>query len=240
MTLSINGSGSQTGWSSSSSSMVTLSTANSGDIVVVAVTMEQSPTALTISSVTSSHLTFTFRGRAQETISPTAKTTVEFWAAQATGSLTSEVITVTSSASVDDGVIFVFGVSGSASPSAPWDSNASLPYANDPGNSGTYSATVSTDSSSTMLLWASGNYSPATMQNPGAGWSSLYAGLNGGAARYSQIRIYYKLVSSTLASASFTTAMDSFSSGVYGCSLFDAIRESAPASTARPVVFVCT
>jgi hypothetical protein len=237
MSLAIDGSVTTTAWSSSSSKTVNLTTTSANDIIVVAISIEKAPPTLSISSVTATGLTFVRRASSVESVATAAHCTVETWWAYSTGALSSLAITITASASIDDGTICAFGVSGCSATSAPWDTNASLPDAVDAGlSSGTLSTTISTDSTDTMVLRVCGSYNNASVNTP-TGWTRLCSIVNAGGINFSFLCVDYKVFSAALSSSTISSG----SGSNYLCYLVDAIRQNAAAAlTARPVVFVCT
>src|ERR1700676_1550199 len=79
-------------FSITSSHSLSISTTVANDLILVAVGLEGSGTQQSVSSVTSSHLTFTKRASIQGS---SGKMDVELWEARASGTLSSESITVT-------------------------------------------------------------------------------------------------------------------------------------------------
>lgn len=114
-----------------SSKAITLTTSIANDIIVVIVGYEINPSsgAPSVSGVSdTAGLTWHRRGGIHAN-TVTHDSDIDCWWAYSSGTLSSDAITVSLSASVDDGAVVAMGVSGVPSGlyAAPWDTNASLP-----------------------------------------------------------------------------------------------------------------
>lgn len=83
----------------------------------------------TVTGISGGGLTWTKRGAtAGQNSGPSFSINQEIWWANATGPLTAQAITATMSGAVSQNLdMIVFAVTGSPSPSSPWDANGSLP-----------------------------------------------------------------------------------------------------------------
>lgn len=107
-------------FSGASSGTVTLTTANTNDVIVVAVAARNNGSAAkTVSNVTASGLTFTPR----QTYAPSDDTSsdIEYWYAIASAALTSKVITVTMSGITAEVLLQAFGINGANVSGNTWD-----------------------------------------------------------------------------------------------------------------------
>lgn len=120
-TLSLDGSASNTGGTTTQT--VTLSTTKTNDVIIVIATFNNS--GGTISSI-SDTASLTWTGHRRATVT-NGTTTVEEWYAISSGILTSDVITLNYSASASFSVATAFGVNG-AHTAAPFDTNAAIPF----------------------------------------------------------------------------------------------------------------
>lgn len=128
----------------------TLSTTLVNDIIVV-VFEETAGHTITVSSVAdTAGLTWT---RRVAKAGP-SQLNCEIWWAYSAGILTSDVVTVTGSATLSGARLTVFGVNGvsSGNYANPWDVNVSLPASISNANSVTESRVISTTATNTMLI----------------------------------------------------------------------------------------
>jgi hypothetical protein len=248
---SIDGSASSN-FSSTSSATVSITTTKSNDVVVLHIGYE-GPTAQTVTSVTSSSLTWTKRqGMTLATDGAGYADAMEEWWAPATSTLSSEVITVNLSGAIDDGVLSTFAVAGTSNYISPWDSNVALP-ATATGTSSQVDATVnvSTTANNTMILGFVGNEcfggsSPrCNGGGPGAGWSGVAPMTNitdqgnGGAANNWSAGTSHQTVTSPQTNLPISMSPDN---GVGRFSLFigDALDMNVSSSTGRVCIDTAT
>ena len=200
------------------SGTVTLTTTQTNDVIVlVYYGATLSPNAArTVSTVTSSGLTWTKRSGNTYTHASgnTDRSSIEIWWAVAAAALTSHVITVTTSGNVDNGYLNVFGVRGCATPSAPWDTHASLATAfaamdnNDPLSvSG-----VSTVSTTPFMIAGSG--APSLYPYLMNGFGQIQLSQDSTAAHYASLQSSWNLKVVAASSTAFSGAAGSPTHGV--------------------------
>ncbi|HEX3836080.1 MAG TPA: hypothetical protein VHW25_03880, partial [Steroidobacteraceae bacterium] len=137
----------------------------------------------TSTTVTSSHLTFTKRAFAPGSV-------LSEWRAVASGPLTSEVITITTSSAVTYMVGDAFAISG-ADTTTIFDSNASLP------NKGNASADPTFSTTATNTIVIAGLGIGVATPTPGTGWTLIYNG--GGQFFLSMYKIFSSAQTGTTA-----------------------------------------
>lgn len=204
-------------FSTTNTGTVTLTTTQSNDVIILMFYHENKPgsTSPTISTVTSSHLTWAKRkGYTFNTGSGTNCQDLEIWWATASAALTSEVITITLTGSIDDAAYHAFGVSGCPNPSAPWDTNVSLAGANvaAPTAVGTTTLTVSgvsTTSTVSMVIGAWGNTFNHDITIPSGTTQVRSPQHNGGGTFFAYMGSFYQNYSSAVSSASYTGTVGS-------------------------------
>ena len=203
-------------FSSASSGTVTLTTTQANDVVILLVHNEKNASAQTVSTVTSPHLTWA-RRTAQawtDTGASSTKENMEIWWAHAGAALSSEVITVTLSGAIDDASMVAFGVSGSPSPSSPWDANGSVPgFANYTGAESASPVTVSGISTNSSVPTAIGFMASAGAGNfntitPPSGFTVILSEINAGGTNFSISEGIYENFTSALSGASFSATGD--------------------------------
>jgi hypothetical protein len=178
------------------SKALTLTTAVANDLILVLVGIEGGSVQGTVSSVTSSHLTFTKRWGFTFA---TGKMRLELWWARASGTLSSEVITTTLAGTSQDGwcnAIQAFQNCNSFNNG--FDPNGALP--GNQGGGGSAGATptcnVSTTNADDLLLaMYTGNNNPATAQP--SGYTSICNFVDFSAGLFSNLSWCYKSVSTT-------------------------------------------
>lgn len=183
-------------FSTASSGTVTLTTSLTNDIVVVAIGFESTigQGAQTVSSVAASGLTFHQRG-AQAYLSPAspnANVQLEIWWASAASALTSEIITVTLSGTIDNESMVAFGVNGVLNLAAPWDTNASLPAftTGSPATAPTFSTTQRND-----FLLAAGTTPNIFQPGQSPPYTAIATANNTGGVNFSHTTVAYDVVS---------------------------------------------
>jgi hypothetical protein len=150
--LSIDGMASYGSTANVSSGSVTLTTTNTNDIIYVFVTLRDN--GPTLSSVTATGLTFSFRG----SIDNAGNVFSYAYYAIANTALSSATITATLSGGSTRITITAFGISG-ASAGCPFDPNING-FASATGDSTTPSATISTSTSNDIILGLVGTWIP--------------------------------------------------------------------------------
>lgn len=209
-----------------------------GYILLLSIYNEHTGTAAaTVTSVTSSGLTWALRKRSNSSTTGG----LELWWAHGTGNLSSYSITVTFSGAYDDSCVLLSAVTGILNFSNPFDSNASLPAkASGPTATWTPSFTGISTSSSTddLLLFVAGSVSGAI--TAGTGFTLVNNTANGGGGWTSVLGMASKAVTSFQSGATFTwggALTNGFGSQTSGEAIFDALT-SAPA--ANSVSFALT
>jgi hypothetical protein len=151
-----------------------LSTDGAG-VVAVVNTYDVTAGTPSISSVTSTHLTFTKRSSVVNTTSGAHRTTVEVWEAPSSGALTTEVITVNYSAAVDNTCIAGLGIKDVFSTASPFDSNGAVPAtAFNSSSTSPPALTLSTSQANDLLLFAVSTSTGTGTTNTGPlGWSRV-------------------------------------------------------------------
>jgi hypothetical protein len=199
-------------FSGTNTGTVTLTTTQANDVIVLMYFHENATHAgvpQSISSVTSTHLTWAKRkAYSWEQTTTNIYDDLEIWWANASAALTSEVITITLTGPIDDAAYQAFGVSGSSSPSSPWDANASLATANNSWTGATTSAlTVSGVSTNNpvMMVGCRGTPNSQGIFNP-SGTTAVRADQNNsGGNQFAIMGSFYENFASALSSSSFST-----------------------------------
>lgn len=194
-----------------SSLTVTLSFASAGDVVILMSFNTTVGTAQTVSGAASSHITWTKRTSLTwtNTSGSTGKDNMEIWWGHVTGSITSEVVTVTYTGTIDGAALNIFGISGCAVPTAPWDTNGAC--------SGTWHITtngsntvqtisgISTDSTVPMVICMMGSSDQNVngITKP-SGFNQIQDEFNTTGTNFSTCASFYDLLAAAESSASFT------------------------------------
>lgn len=232
MGLALDGYGQNAGGGNSASGTVMLTTANAADLIVLIVFAEGASKPgfpYSISSVSGAGLTWT--KRKAFTSSNGGGQLIEIWYAQAAAILSSQTITFTFSATLDDFAAFAFGVSGYDT-TTPWTTNVSLPATNsasassDPSVSG-----CSTSEANTMMIAAAGSSNSGNFSSGSdpSGWSSLGtppSTINGNLAAEAIGAYQLETSAQTNLTVTFQTAVTNW------VAIVDAIR-AAPVNTSR-------
>lgn len=183
MALALDGSGHNSAGSPGSSLTVSLTTSVSDSVIVVTVLVND----FQVTSITASNIpSITLRKR--QAVSG-GGFYIEEWQGVATGTLSSETITVNFGGTVGFATIDAFGISG-ADTSTVWDSNGALPDGQT-----TSTCSITTSNADDFLI---GTYRFGSEVNPtqGAGWTKI-SGANG-------LLTEYKIVSATQSGTSVT------------------------------------
>lgn len=157
--------GSVSGSFNAASGSVSLTTANSNDVIYVVVSI-RTTSSQTVSSVSGAGLTWNFRSARN---SGTSAVRVEAWYAIASSPLSAASITVTLSAAAKFTLV-AFGISG-ANTASPFDPNVSIPASAD-GNSATPSTTITTSNSNDFIIGALAAQGTVTA-TPGSGFTVI-------------------------------------------------------------------
>ncbi len=204
--------GSASGTFGGSSGTVTLTTTLANDVIIICIHNEKSGSAQTVSTVTSTHLTWA-RRTSQAWLNSggdASSNNQEIWWATASSALTSEVITVTLSAATDDASMAAFGVNGCPTPSSPWDANGAVPAmaftttVTDSTTPLTVSG-ISTNSTVPMLIGFLGASEGNALGIP-TGTTSIVNILNSGGVNFSHTEAFFENFSSAVSSASLSTS----------------------------------
>lgn len=215
------------GSSTASFNITAVNTSQTDSIILLTVYNEHTGTAAaTVSSVTSAGQTWALRKRSN------GSTTggLELWWTRRTGTLAGYTITVNMSGAYDIAVASVVFVSGCASPTAPFDSNAILPAARSaPTATWTPSFTgISTSSTDDLLLFISGAASGT--DTPAAGFTSAIKS-SSGAGSWAAINWVEAMAVTALQSNATFTRVSSLTSpfgSITGEAIFDALAGNAP------------
>jgi hypothetical protein len=169
-------------WSGSSSSTVTVSTTDSG-ILMIGISIELNTGPVSITSVSSvSGLVFTRAATVNNGGVNLSNTTVEWWWAPLIAQLAAEVVTVTTNVNLDDGAIVAFGVAF-ASTVTPFltggstglPATAAVPSGSGEGVTGTVNAPVGT-----LLLSICGSAQSLSPPKTPLGFTNIATFNNGG------------------------------------------------------------
>ncbi len=153
----------------------TIATAGTNRVVIVVIATETNTAHFysTVSSFTTSTLSFTLRSRKQFIDSSGVYNNLETWWAQAPTQLSAEVITpVLSGAFPDNVTMSVCSVYGVGALSSPWDPNVSLPASATGSGAGTVAVSgVSTTKASTLMLALQSSRNGLGGTPTGGGWT---------------------------------------------------------------------
>lgn len=181
-------------------------------VAVLYLGIEQNP-AVVVNTVTSPHLTWTRRAQAGPTQGDRAKDEIEVWWAPVSTAVTSEVVTVTCSATPDNVSLAVVVVQNVGDITNPWDPNASLPSISTnvgPGGSATPAPVFSTTNGYALAIAASYNDVARTETSV---WSSLFAANTGAGSNWSYLTGWNNSYST--AQTSVTASLTSGDTGIH-------------------------
>lgn len=201
-----------------SSGTISLTTTHSGDMIFVGVFNESASTTVrTVSSVSdTASLSWTCRPN-QNNGSSLPGSSLQLCYATASGTLSSDTITVTLSGSTDDASLVAFGLTSSAN---GIDSNVSLPgYAGSSTGTVTFSTSHTSDVLVGLVGWATNVNNPPTYP---AGWTSIDYNFNHGGTNWSSLGIGFTRVTTAQSSATFAST----GGGGNGISVVDAVTFS--------------
>lgn len=245
--------------SASTTVAVTLTTAQAGDIIIVAVNANRTAaqgSVTTVSSIASTNLpsgAWTKRSGVQLTgvnatgsnntsFGTTAYDDTEIWWAYSSGALTSEVITVTFGATIDDCTAVAMGVtgfSGTYYQTAPWDPNGAVP-ATATHATGLTTPTVpnvsTTAGNGMAIMVVSANSNPdGNMVATNDGYTRQLAVGNNGGTNWARIFLYTKVTSAPLSNVS--QGVNNVYGAVAWLAQVDALVQFPPAGTITPFTF---
>jgi hypothetical protein len=226
MALTINGSGATAVASGTTSVAATITTPATNNIILAYTHCENPAAQRTVSGVSGGGLTWARRAQFLNSSAPWS--TNEVWWAAAPAALTSQTITVTFSAAIDDCSLQLIAVNGVLNLVSPWDTNGSLP-ATGVGPGTPVSRNISTTAANTMLLGFTGDATsnvPAT----GTGFTLLYTTANSGGANFSFTKSQYQVFTS--AQTNYAATFGGVVQGSAGY-IFDALAAVAAASAAQ-------
>jgi len=170
----------------SSGTLTGFSNSNAGDIIICQIFFENLAASRTVSTVTTSGLTWT---RRSQTINhmcfnadnvPDTWGTLEVWWAYSSAVLTNASVAITLSAAIDNCAVMCWGVSGfngTFYQTNPWDINGSLPAIATGNVSIPTVAGVSTTSSNTLGIMTQAGFAA---EAAGTGWTNFNSILNNG------------------------------------------------------------
>jgi hypothetical protein len=203
-------------FSTTNTGTVTLTTTSANDVIILMYYHQDSQhnnTTSTISSVASTHLTWTKRKQfGWSEAAGTDEQNIEIWWAVAASALTSEVITITLTSAIDDAAYQAFGISGVANPNSPWDANASHPAGAHVLNqtSNTVSG-ITSNVAKNMVIGCWGSFQNITVTNPSGTTAVRAQQSNNGGVFFAHMQSFYEINTSALSSASFQTTQGSSS-----------------------------
>ena len=208
--------------------MVNVNTTEVDYILVLAVYNEHAGTAAaTVSSVTSSGVTWALRKRSNGS----ATGGLELWWAHGTGGLSNYTITINFTGTYDIMCAGVVVVSGCASSVAPFDTNVGLPAAlSAPTGTWTPSFTgINTSATDNLLLFLSGDV--GSTGTPASGFTSIITQGSGSGSWAARVYIDGRAVTALQSSATFTlgAALTSPFGSASGEAVFDALAGTLPA-----------
>lgn len=173
--------------SSSATATATITTTIANCVLVAYVGLNNTPSSLTVNSVTGGGLTWTFRKRVTFTGAGFFNT-LEEWYAIAPTILSAVTFTATASASSSFGVLNVFAVSG-ADTTTPFDANAAVPASASGAAAVTPTVNVSTSNANDMLI--------GFISTPGGGGTSAGAGFTKIGSNTNSLIVEQKTVTAT-------------------------------------------
>lgn len=210
------------GLSGASSGAVTFSTTLPDDIIVLMMSLENSPAAApTVLSVADTAGLTWARRSFQNHASTTHR--LEVWWAHAAAVLTGDVITATTDF-YDDATMTVFAING-ANLSAPWDTNGSLPAtATGNGNVPSVGSVATTANDTFVLGFTSDAQSPQFTGGAGSGFTTLATPHNNGRNNWSNGASEYQQFASP--QTGLTVNFAALVSNVDWAIIADAIRQA--------------
>ncbi len=183
-------------FSTTNTGTVTLSTTGAGNIVFVSCHCEQT-SSVTWNTPTSAHLTFASQKSIAwtDTTGNTKHNNLKVFWAFSSGTLTNEVITCTTSASIDDASMLGFSTTGQFSNTAPFDSNSSnwAIASNTTNTTSVPACTISTSQANTMIVCVCAEtYLGLPTANVAGGWTLIASKSNAGGTDESEQAAQYQ------------------------------------------------
>lgn len=183
-------------FTSTNTKSLALTTTVANDLIVATVSMENPGGVPTVQTMTSAHLTFAKVGTIK-----TAVLNIEVWTARASGILTSESITVTTTTNVDSASFAVFGMQNCTG----LDPNVSLPATNSgTGTTGSVGGISTSNLNDLLMLFYMTN--DPTNPGVGAGQTSFVNQTNASGGLWAGQEIDYKAVSTLQSGITLATA----------------------------------
>jgi len=180
-------------------------TCSSNCKLLVAVIMFQQSTDQSVSTVTSTGLTFTRHNFVDNGGANSRFTRIEIWTAPVSSAL-SQTISLTLSAAIDDASVYFFGLDGVNA--TPFDTSADVTGFNATSATSLTLTGVSTSNANDLLFYAIGaNAGGPPSWATASGFSKLINVYNGGGSQFSELQICYQSRTSTLSSTNVNTGL---------------------------------
>jgi hypothetical protein len=180
-------------------------TCSSNCKLLVAVIMFQQSTDSSVSSVTSTGLTFTQHNFVDNGGANSRFSRIEIWTAPVSSAL-SQTISITLSAAIDDASVYFFGLDGVGA--TVFDASADVTGFNATGVTSLVLTGVSTSNPNDLLFYAIGaNASGPPVWATAAGFQKLTNVYNSGGSEWSELQIGFQSRLSTLPSTSIDTGL---------------------------------
>jgi hypothetical protein len=173
--------------------------------LLVAVIMFQQSTDQSVSTVTSTGLTFTRHNFVDNGGANSRFTRIEIWSAPVSSAL-SQTISLTLSGAIDDASVYFFGLDNVGS--TVFDTSADVTGFNATSATSLSLTGVSTSNANDLLFYAIGaNASGPPTWATASGFNKLINVYNGGGTQYSEVQICYQSRTTTLSSTSINTGL---------------------------------
>jgi hypothetical protein len=205
--LAVDGTPATTNWNSSATGTISVTTTGSLGVLLIAVSIEQA-TPQTVSSVTASGLSFTKRAAVAASVddAASADADLELWWAPYSSKLTALIVTVTTSAAIDDGCIVAFPISG-CNTSSPFDPTSAATGDQTSSASGVATITQTTTNANDILICIGcqvDNNSPIIGNFGAAPATAIFTNGTSGGVNFMNIGLQFLIVSATQASIADT------------------------------------
>lgn len=173
--------------------------------LLVAVIQFQQSTDQSVSTVTSTGLTFTRHNFVDNGGANSRFTRIEIWSAPVSSAL-SQTISITLSGAIDDASVYFFGLSGVGA--TAFDTSADVTGFNATGVTSITLTGVSTSNPNDLLFYAVGaNQSGPPSWATATGFNKIINVFNGGGAQFSEVQICYQSRTSTVSNTSINTGV---------------------------------
>lgn len=173
--------------------------------LLVAVIQFQQSTDQSVTSVTSTGLTFTRHSFVDNGGANSRFTRIEVWSAPVSSAL-SQTISIALSAAIDDASVYFFGLNSVGA--TVFDASADVTGFNATSATSLTLTGVSTSNANDLLFYAVGaNASGPPSWAVASGFNKLINVYNGGAVQFSELQICYQFRTSTLSSSSINTGL---------------------------------